>query len=159
MFIRMKNTLTFLFIILSTTVYSQQLEILSSSGSFLKGNRYQLEYTLGDVVINTVSNNQNILTQGFHQPTVDGMYKAASNIVIDFFSEINSSFVYFEVEEGMPQDMKVYTYDYLGRLLIIQNFIGNRCVVDTSPYASSAYLFVVTYLGDKVESFKTIKQK
>ncbi len=159
MLIHMKNIFTLLFALISVATYSQQLEILSSSGSFLKGNKYQLEYTLGDVVISTVSNTQNILTQGFHQPTVKGMYKANSKITVDFFSEVNSPFVYFEVEEGMPKDMKVYTYDYLGRLLIIQNFTGNRCVVDTSPYSSSAYLFVLTYLGDKVETFKTIKQK
>lgn len=43
------------------------LQLISSAGESFKNSNYQLDWSIGELVIETYSGNQNMLTQGFHQ--------------------------------------------------------------------------------------------
>ncbi len=65
----------FIFLILlfyNTNLQSQQLtpEIITTSGDTYQTNNYQLDFTIGETVIDTYSDNDKFLTQGFHQTSV-----------------------------------------------------------------------------------------
>ena len=49
---------------------AQQLSpsVIASAGGSFQSTEFSLDYTLGETFITTLSNGQNILTQGFHQP-------------------------------------------------------------------------------------------
>jgi len=49
---------------------AQQLSpsVISSAGASFQTQSFSLDYTLGETFVTTLSNGQNILTQGFHQP-------------------------------------------------------------------------------------------
>jgi hypothetical protein len=47
-------------------------EVVSSQGDVYSNANGSIEFTIGEVIINTVANGNTQLTQGFHQPTVVG---------------------------------------------------------------------------------------
>jgi gliding motility-associated-like protein len=61
----------FSIIMFSETLYSQEnkLEVISSAGTFATSNYGSMAWTIGEVTIDTYSNSNHFLTQGFHQPS------------------------------------------------------------------------------------------
>lgn len=64
----MKRIFTFCLLIVSMSVFSQQIspEIISSAGDHFENDNVSISWTLGEPVISTL-NGEYILTQGFHQ--------------------------------------------------------------------------------------------
>lgn len=46
-------------------------EVIAASGQQFQNGQIQLEWTLGEVLTETESNGNNVLTQGFHQPELN----------------------------------------------------------------------------------------
>ena len=64
----MKKILVFILFISFTNVYSQ--EIISTSSAFVEKDGIKISWSIGEVVIGTISNNDIELTQGFLQPLI-----------------------------------------------------------------------------------------
>lgn len=63
--------------------------VVSSGGGFgLDGNGNSFSFTIGESVIVTASNTNNILTQGFQQPTNDSILPVDSTAYITFYNGI-----------------------------------------------------------------------
>ena len=65
-------TLSFLFLFLCSSLKSQQIsnQLLSTAGQTSQGKAMQLEWSLGEIASLTLSNNNELYTQGFHQPVI-----------------------------------------------------------------------------------------
>jgi len=64
----MKNyLLAILVLTASVSVKAQQLEVIATSGDFYENSSGSLSWTLGEVFIETLSETNFILTQGFQQ--------------------------------------------------------------------------------------------
>ena len=61
----LKNTL--LFFLLFTSVLVSAQEVVSTQGDSYTNSSGSIDFTIGEVVINTGSDGSNDLTQGFHQ--------------------------------------------------------------------------------------------
>lgn len=66
--------------------YSQRLsqEVYSSAGGFLLSKNYQISWTIGEVIIDSYFSTNNILTQGFHQPS--DLSTIVNEDSVDFFN-------------------------------------------------------------------------
>lgn len=53
---------------ISNNAFSQSL--INSTGSTLSDGKYTIEYAIGEIAVNTLSDNQNNLTQGLLQPII-----------------------------------------------------------------------------------------
>ena len=61
----LKKTLFFLLLFSSVSISAQ--EVISTQGGSYTSVDVNLDFTIGEVIINTVSDGTNSLTQGFHQ--------------------------------------------------------------------------------------------
>lgn len=69
----MKFFYSILFVLLcihGSTAQQLSPSVIASSGGSFQSAAFSLDYTLGETFVTTLSNGQNILTQGFHQPQV-----------------------------------------------------------------------------------------
>lgn len=78
-------------------------EVIASAGEHFTGSNAQLSWTIGEVVIETVTDGNNFITQGFHQP---------------FGSEIG-------IEEDLPEGMEVKIYPNPVREQLMITLQGN----------------------------------
>ena len=91
--------------------------VVSSSGDSYSNGNVIMDYTLGEIVVETHTNSTTILTQGFHQ----GILKVNTSVEnIDIKTKVypnpTTSFLIVELEKNVNADILVY--DINGRLVI-----------------------------------------
>ena len=91
--------------------------VVSSSGNSYSNGGIMMDYTLGEIVVETFSNSSNILTQGFHQ----GDLKVTTAVVnLDIKTKIypnpTTNFLIIELEKNVNAELLVY--DINGKIVI-----------------------------------------
>ena len=66
--------LSFMFLILWNFSFSQSLSptLISSAGAYAAAGDITLSYSLGEIAVTTLTTDNLVLTQGFHQPQLTG---------------------------------------------------------------------------------------
>ncbi len=146
---------TYLFIIvlfLGISVTAQHIErkVIGAAGTTLVGNGILLDYTLGEIAINTIHTEDVILTQGFHQlpyavitidpdpPTVFSLYpNPTSGLVIIEGEDIQKTELYsisgqkvFQTQENRFDISHLSSGVYLVKITTITEIITKRVVKD-----------------------------
>jgi len=91
--------------------------VVSSSGDSYSNGNIIMDYTLGEIVVETHTNSTTILTQGFHQ----GILKVNTSVEnIDIKTKVypnpTTNFLIIELEKNVNADILVY--DINGKLVI-----------------------------------------
>lgn len=150
----MKNIYTFIIlIVISTFSYSQIVsnDVVSSGGnSFIQPN-LTMDWTLGDLSVETYSINNIILTQGFQQGNLM-LTKIEDHIPfgskIKVYPNPTKSIVNIETADF---DKSLY-YELLnqnGKMIKTANLKTNKDVVDLSAYANGLYYLNIISDTDK----------
>ena len=160
---KQKSTAFIFFLIISTFGFSQNLSlsVIPAQGGFDKTENISLEWTLGESIIETVSKDQIILTQGFHQSFIQrilNVYETPFNILIypnPAYSQFN---VHLDI--AIEEQLFLRLFDIHGRgLKEASVYAGVRdVIIDVSNLSSGLYLLKISDLNGSVfESHKIIK--
>jgi hypothetical protein len=157
----MKIKITILFSLLSVVVLGQSLErqVIGNAGGHFQNANAQLEWTIGEPVVETITGSSAILTQGFHQTSLS--VTAISN------SESSAGFnLYPNPTQGMVQVISLEesseyswaVYDVSGKLLQAgKSYIGNSAI-DLEGYERGHYLIQLIEINkNRISTFKVVK--
>lgn len=138
------TTILFAFIGLSVNAQSVEPEVLASSGAHFTGTNASLSWTIGEVMIETVSGTNNILTQGFHQPGVQATIieeVLPGHIKINIFPNPATESITVNLENNILK-LNVELYDMMGKLLISKEIepLQSSFVVNVKDLANAGYL-------------------
>ncbi len=156
-----------LLLLFSSAIYSQQL--ISTSGSHSQSGAYQISWTLGETVSETLSNGEMILTQGIHQYYVvpSGIInnkdlsvsiKVFPNPVVE---SICISILHLQGHnlEYNLNKLSIYLFDNTGRLLTIVKVKNKNTWINMQNYPAGQYLLkLVSYSNKEIQSFKILKK-
>jgi hypothetical protein len=147
----MKQILTTLIIslLLMLNLSAQQMprHFISSAGDEFTNDNISMFWSLGEVLTETFSTNELILTQGFHQVfqqiTSDKMdeaelttIKVYPNPVIDDFSiEISA-----QVENIQEASYQLSLLDIQGKILLVQNITSHETNINIQDYEPGIYM-------------------
>ena len=135
---------------------SNDLQVISTSGSSLTSENYVVEYTLGELAIDNVGNSI-ILTQGFHQ----GKLAIHTEIKeIDFKINLfpNPAHTHFKVEFNSPKTVDIILTDVEGKIIIREKIINQTTKnYDVSNLAQGIYIFTVIDSSNKQATYKIKK--
>ena len=132
--------------------------VVSSSGDSYSNGGVIMEYTLGEIVIETFSNTANILTQGFHQ----GDLKVTTAVVnLDIKTKIypnpTTNFIIIELEKNVNAELLVY--DINGKIVIKDNLNEEqKKQLDFSFLNQGNYLLHIN-IADKKSVYQINKSK
>jgi hypothetical protein len=143
----MKNTIPILLFFACISLAKAQSispQVIASAGTHSTGSNIQLSWTLGEPVITTVSNGNNIITQGFHQTllTVTAVDENnISDINITVFPNPTSEILNISLANNQ-KDLQLELFDINGKLLQTQqiNATQNMANINMSEYARANYL-------------------
>lgn len=161
----MKNLLFSVLIILSAnTVYAQMLypEVMSCFGGHAQNQTLQLTWTAGEPMYETVSNNDNILTQGFNQTVYVSLVTDIVQIAgfdLRVYPNPTVSVVHIEILQPMPDNIELNLYDMNGKMLIKQKTNNNVHQLNIAHLAAGMYLLNITDNNKVVKTFKIQKVK
>ena len=132
--------------------------VVSSSGDSYSNGGVIMDYTLGEIVIETFSNSANILTQGFHQ----GDLKITTAVVnLDIKTKIypnpTTNFIIIELEKNVNAELLVY--DINGKIVIKDKLRDEqKKQLDFSFLAQVNYLLHIN-IADKKSVYQINKSK
>ncbi len=149
-----------LFILLSPIVNAQQLEILNSGGGYFKNMEGSITFSIGEVIIKTMTQGDCCITQGFCQ----------ANVTVTAISEIEGlnyqliaypnpakDFVILKINKDKLLNLKYLLYDMQGRLIKTEHIVSKETNIPFNFYIPSTYYFKIIDKQMEVKTFKIIK--
>ena len=135
---------------------SNDLQVISTSGSSFTYENYIFEYTLGELAIDNIGNGI-ILTQGFHQ----GKLAIQTEIKeIDFKINLfpNPAHTHFKVEFNSPQTVDIILTDIKGKIITREKLVNQSSkYYDISNLAQGIYTFKIIDSTNKQATYKIKK--
>jgi len=145
-----------------SVVWGQTIQnsVVASTGASTSSGNVKMDYTLGEVVVETFSAGGNTLTQGFHQTNLTLV--AIENT--ELFPDINiypnpaDNLVNIDIPQNYNQ-LDISMYDVTGKLLKTQSNANGKITFDVSILATGTYyLQVINPKNEQVKTFKVVKR-
>lgn len=159
-----KHNILLFYCFFSTSIFSQSTspEIIGSSGEFYKNGSSQIQFTVGEVVVETFNNSSNYLTQGFHQTNLKIESIEDNDISIDMSLYPNPSIDEITLFiSNTNEEFSIIIYDALGKQIYTTNIIGRiEKRINISKYSSGMYLLHLTNNTNRtIKTYKIQKHK
>jgi hypothetical protein len=146
----MRKSLLMLFgVVLFGTTFSQSIEpsVIGSMGDYYSNSIAQLSFTVGEVMIETVSSTNNIITQGFQQPEQNNVgitESSPKNLSLKFYPNPTKDILSIEFE-GVEQGMSFHLFDMNGKMISTQTLESteNKTQMSLKDYVDGTYLLYV----------------
>ena len=156
----MKNLFSLTIILLIGTVLTAQ-EVVSSGGETQSASGYEISWTIGEPVIETISSGTNTLTQGFHQskltitPVTEFFYP---DIEMKVFPNPTQDFVIIQFNE-MIKNLHFSLFDLTGKVLKSKLITSTETRLNLKTYASGSYILKLSHNNQRpLQTFKVIKK-
>ncbi len=155
----------FFFLLISSIGFSQNvsLSIVSAQGGFDKTENISLEWTLGESFIETVNHQNEIYTQGFHQPFLNNRLELQDQS-FDFDILISPNPVYSHINisviTSVNSQLIISLYDIYGRYIKQISAFTTDSLIDMNVdgLSSGAYILKISDIEGSInQTHKIIK--
>jgi hypothetical protein len=135
---------TFVLFSLFATISVSAQEVLSSQGDSYSNGSGSIDFTIGEVVINTGTDGTNNLTQGFHQTNWNfvGLEDFASNFEATIFP--NPTEDVLNIRTSTFENVTYTLYDAQGKLVMQDILSAEQAPIQVSQLAPGAYSLTLT---------------
>jgi hypothetical protein len=150
-----KHTLV-LFSLFATLSVSAQ-EVVSTQGDSYSNASGSIDFTLGEVVINTGTDGTNDLTQGFHQTNWNfvGLEDFAPNYEAIIFPNPTSAIL--NIRTSTFENVMYTLYDAQGQMVMQDILSAEQTPIQVSQLAPGSYLLTLNNETQKLKTFKLLK--
>lgn len=140
-----------------SSVFAQ--EVVSTQGDSYSTSAASIDFTIGEVVINTVSNGSNDLTQGFHQTHWNflGLEDAAPEFEASVFPNPMGSELHIQCPLG--ENLSFSLFDGAGRLVMNGPLTSEEQILDVAILAPGSYVLRLDQMGEMLKNFKLVKNQ
>lgn len=160
----MRTFLLLLILLLPTManlIYAQPLQVVASSGGNITIGDKAIEWTLGETVIATLSSENIILSQGFHQPiltvtTIKTPVELAYKI--EAYPNPTNDLLLIRLENADAQEFQYILYDINGKVLEQKELKSNETAINMTNNACGEYLLKIIQTEKEIMTFKIIKK-
>ena len=152
----MKSNL-FLFYSLLISVSVSAQEIISTQGDSYSGTNGNVDFTIGEVVIDTGTDGTNNITQGFHQTNwkLVGLNDFDTNYEADVFPNPTTDQII--VRTNKFEHVRFSLYDAKGKLIMEDVLASKQTPIQVSHFAPGNYSLTLKNDNGILKTFKLIK--
>ena len=152
-----KNILVFLS--LFTTIVVSAQEVVATQGDSYTNSSGSIDFTIGEVVINTGSDGSNDLTQGFHQTNWN--FVSIEDHVPSYDAIIfpNPTSEILNIRTSTFENVTYTLYDARGKLVIQDKLSSVQTLIQVSKLAPGAYSLTLNNDTQNLKTFQLIKQQ
>lgn len=132
--------------------------IITSAGNTGFTTSSSLSWTLGEIVVNTYSSPDVVLTHGFQQATVTvtsitGL--TSKDFTISVYPNPAKEFIIMEIEEF--KNFSYFLYDEKGKLLQNGVIVDKRTEIKVNNFIPGNYFLKITRRNKDLKTFKILK--
>ena len=147
---------------LSTFFLLNASYLLSQEAVVIQGDNYSnpnanINFSIGEVVISTVSDGNYYLTQGFHQTNWNfvGFEDLVPTYEVKVYPNPSSEFLYINTKDF--NGVSYFFYDSMGKLILQNSLSSTEDAVNVSQLSTGTYYLVLADKNQKLKSFQLIK--
>jgi len=162
-----KGLLIFFGIGAISLVYAQQTSqtVIASSGNYDQVNTVSIEWTLGELAVQSLEGSNIMLTEGFHQPQLDVILVPphvvlSSQLKVTVSPNPTQGILYIKIRSELDKQAVLSLSTLDGRLVQKETIILSQGDIEwnLSKYYSGLYILTLhTKKGELLRSFKIIK--
>lgn len=151
----MKQLLILGLLTIINSVHSQ--EVVSTQGETYSSPNAIIDFTVGEVVINTVSDGTNNITQGFHQTNWN--FVGLENHTPSFEAIIfpNPTLEVLNIRASAFENVTYTLYDAQGKLIVKDKLTAEQTLIPVSQLATGSYSITLNNPTQNLKTFKLIK--
>jgi hypothetical protein len=152
-----KNTIVFFLLFASISVSAQ--EVVSTQGDSYSNASGSIDFTIGEVVINTGTGGTNDLTQGFQQTNWNflGLEDHVPNYEAIIFP--NPTEDVLNIRTSTFENVTYTLFDVMGKLVLQDVLSAEQTPIQVSQLAPGAYSLTLNNDTQNLKTFKLIKQQ
>ncbi len=135
-------------------------EVIATSGNYGETANGSLSWTIGEPIVETVSDGTNTLTQGFQQSklTVTAIdEKEIAGFEINVFPNPASDYLSVEVITDKQKDLEIILFDLNGKIILQKLMTGNKQTVNMQNYSPATYILKVTEGNKEIRTYQIVK--
>jgi len=157
----MKNLILFSIFLLFIAGNSTAQKVVATNGGTATVNGYEISWTIGEPITETVTDGTTTLTQGFQQSkltvtAIDELLE--TGIEIKVYPNPTQDFVTIHFTKTMERPSYLL-FDLSGRLLEQKNIESTDAKVNMIGYAEGAYILKLIHRGSQpLQTFKIVKR-
>jgi hypothetical protein len=150
-----KNTLVLFSLIVTISVSAQ--EVVSTQGDSYSNASGSIDFTIGEVVINTGTDGINDLTQGFHQTNWNfvGLEDFAPNYEAIIYP--NPTEDVLNIRTSTFENVTYTLYDAQGKLVMQDILSAEQTPIQVSQLAPGSYSLTLNNQTQNLKTFKLVK--
>ena len=150
-----KNTLVLFSLFTALTVSAQ--EVVSKQGDSYSNASGSIDFTIGEVVINTGTDGTNDITQGFHQTNWN--FLAVEDHLPSYEAIIfpNPTEDVLNIRTSTFENVTYTLYDAQGKLVMQDKLSAEQTPIQVSQLAPGNYSLTLTNETQNLKTFKLIK--
>ena len=155
----MKHYLLILLFGLCTTSLQAQ-EVVTTAGSYGETTSGSLSWTIGEPVIETITNGTNTLTQGFQQSklTITAINDLkVPGIELSVYPNPTNSFLSIELKTDKQRGLLLSLFDINSKLILQKKMIGNKQTIKMQNYKPATYILKVTEANKEIRTYQIVK--
>ena len=151
----MKQLLLLGLLTIINSVHSQ--EVVSTQGETYSSPNAIIDFTVGEVVINTFSDGTNNITQGFHQTNWN--FVGLENHTPSFEAIIfpNPTSEVLNIRASAFENVIYTLYDAQGKLIVKDKLTAEQTLIPVSQLATGSYSITLNNPTQNLKTFKLIK--
>ena len=152
-----KNTLVLFLLFASLAVTAQ--EIVATQGDSYSSASGNIDFTIGEVIINTGTDGSNDLTQGFHQTNWN--FVSIEDHVPSYEAIIypNPTEDVLNIRTSTFENVTYTLYDAQGKLVMQDKLSAEQTPIQVSQLAPGSYSLTLNNDTQNLKTFKLIKQQ
>jgi len=153
----MKNILIVLCCSCFCFIHSQHN--FTSLGSTETFDSFELDYSFGQVFIETSVSKTNFSMEGIHQVFPLSQTYFFNDVNILYYPNPTRDYVYLSFENFNKFNLEFTVFDIKGMLLDTGMFFSNPGKISLGKYSDGIYFIKITYLNKLIKSFKIILKR
>lgn len=152
----MKKSTIMLFLLFITLSISAQ-EVVSTQGDSYTNGDISLDFTIGEVIINTGADGSTGITQGLHQ--TNWIITALGASVASYEATIfpNPTADELNIQTSHFENVMYTLYDVKGVLLKQGSLSAKETLIQVSEFASGSYSLILNKGTQNLKTFKLVK--
>ena len=142
---------------LSSALTTTAQEVVATQGDSYSNTSTQIDFTIGEIIINTESDGVNTLTQGFHQTNWNfiGLENHAPEYEASIFPNPTSEIL--NIRTSTFENVTYTLYDAQGKLILQGKLTQVQTPIRVGQLATGKYSLILDSQNQKLKTFKLVK--
>tara|TARA_B100000767_G_C19669413_1_gene494622 strand:- start:108 stop:569 length:462 start_codon:yes stop_codon:yes gene_type:complete len=151
----MKKLITLL--ALTSTLTTTAQEVIATQGDSYSNTSTQIDFTIGEIIINTGTDGTNELTQGFHQTNWNfvGLENHATGYEASIFPNPTSDIL--NIKTSTFENVTYTLYNTKGKLILQGKLTADQTPIRVGQLATGKYSLILGSKNQKLKTFKLVK--